>query len=477
MADVVALHAQDAPPHDLDAEQSVLSALLLAPDKYDDVVSYVGAYAFYADANKQIFEAIATLRESGRQVDTVTVAQELKAMGRLAQVGGTPYLGQIQDECPTVLHVVEHARIVREKWRLRRAREEAQRIAATIRTTVMRPEQVQEFLEANESIFAELAHEHSERHLIPIREVLADTYQILKATSEEGAALTGYPTLFTALDRAMSGLHPGDLYVIAGRPGMGKTAFGMNIIENLATQDYASGVFSLEMPAGQLVTRVLSVHSRIVLARFRAPSSLKNEWTKLINAMAVIDKFPIWIDDTAGITIPEIAARVRKLKSDIRQGRTQIQNKGLVAVMVDYMQLVSVRAHTVHNREQEVAYVSRELKLLAKREGVAVLGLSQLNRASTQRREGARRPQLEDLRESGAIEQDADAVLFVHRPEVYNADDPEVRGIAEIIIGKQRNGPTGTHRLLFTPELVSFRNLEYDDNDEYDGFQDDMGVT
>jgi replicative DNA helicase len=443
------------------------------PECYDDVIQISRPEMFYADANKRIFEAIVELQETGKPFDIVTVAQTLHGHGRLAQVGGTPYLGQIIDSVPHVANVSEYAVIVREKWRLRQAMARAQTIVATIRTGAVATTDVQALLEEAETSFTEIAHQQQSRFLVPLRDALDAAYKDLHAMAQRGATITGTPIQIKVLDEAMSGLHAGDLYVVAGRPGSGKTAFAMGIAENVAKQDEGVAVFSLEMPQSQLVSRMLSAHTRIPLSTFRQPHAIKNHWPALATAVGTMEKYPLWIDDTGGISISEIAARVRKLKSDITNNRIgNVVCRGLKVVVVDYLQLVTAQRGKGQNREQEVALVSRSLKLLAKREDVAVIALSQLNRSSESRKGSDKRPQLSDLRESGAIEQDADAVLFVYRPSMY-VEDPAFEGWAEIIIGKQRNGPTGTHKLAFTKECTRFDSLEKNNEfNEYDGFQD-----
>jgi replicative DNA helicase len=472
MADVVPIRQTAAPICDLDAEAAMLSAMFVDPARYDDVISICGPEQCYADANKRIFEAIVELREADKPIDIVTVAQSLHASGRLAQVGGTPYLGQIVDSVPHVANVAEYAVIVREKWRLRQAMARAQTIIGTIRGGTVPNDEVQTLLEEAEQWFAEIAHQRQDKFLVPLKDSLAEALKSLQDMSKRGATITGTPMLLKPLDEAMSGLHDGDLIIVAGRPGSGKTSLAMGIGENVAKQGHGVAVFSLEMPAIQLVTRMLASHTRIELSTFRKPNEVGNHWPAITSAIATMEKLPLWIDDTGGITISEIRARVRKLKVDIANKRIgTVTCTGLKVVIVDYLQLVQAQRGKGQNREQEVALVSRSLKLLAKQENVAVIALSQLNRSSESRKGSDKRPQLSDLRESGAIEQDADAVLFVFRPSMY-AEDPELEGWAEIIIGKQRNGPVGTHKLAFAKECVRFDLLERNQFDEYDGFQD-----
>ena len=468
MAEVARLQSPIA--FDLDGEGAVISACLLAAEKYDEVIEFVNAEMFYSDANRRIFEVIASLREAGKPIDIVLVARALQDAGRLQQVGGTPYLADIQDKIPHIANVGEYAAIIKEKWRLRQAMARAQTIVATIRTGQVPNGDVQALLEEAELAFSELAHQQQTKHLVLLKESLADTLQTLQAMSQRGAAITGTPMNIKVLDEAMSGLHEGDLYIVAGRPGSGKTSFAMGIGENIATQGHGVAVFSLEMPQAQLVSRMLSSHTRIELNTFRQPNQIKNHWPAITNAIATMEKLPLWIDDTGGISISELRARVRRLKADIANNRyPNIGCTGLKVVIVDYLQLVQAQRGSGQNREQEVALVSRMLKLLAKQEKIAVVALSQLNRSSENRKGSDKRPQLSDLRESGAIEQDADAVIFIFRPSMY-ADDPALDGWAEAIIGKQRNGPIGIHKLAFAKECVRFDNLSDRSFDEFDAW-------
>ena len=457
---------------DLDAEQAVLSAIMNAPERYDEVVETCGPPMMYSDANRRIFDAIVELREASRDVDILTVAHQLQASGRLEQAGGTPYLSVLVG-APYVLHVQEHAKIVRERWRLRCALKKAEVLAARIKASPIPDDEVQALLEETELAFGEIAHQQQTKFLIPIRDSLRETYAALQAMSERGDTITGIPTGYNEIDVKTSGLHKGDLYIVAGRPGSGKTAYAMNIVVNVAEQMKGAAVFSLEMPDTQLVTRILSAETRIPLQVFRTPNQIGNHWDKIATSLGELEKLPVWIDDTGGITIPEIRARVRKLKADIAAKRAQCDAcEELVIVVVDYIQLVEPpRGGRETNREQQVSHTSRQLKLLAKQEQVAVIALSQLNRAVESRKGTDKRPQLSDLRESGAIEQDADTVMFVYRPEMY-AEDPDLEGVAEIILGKQRNGPCGIHKLAFAKECVRFDRLARTEFDEYDMFQD-----
>jgi replicative DNA helicase len=299
----------------------MLSAILNDQTKYDDVISVAHPEMCYSDANRRVFDAIAELREAGKPLDVVTVAHTLNAAGRLAQIGGTQYLAQLIDAVPHVANVVEYATIVREQWRLRQAMARAQVVIATIRAGKIASDDVQAVLEEAETAFGLIAHQQQSKFLVPIKESLDEACQALRLMIERGETITGTPILFKPLDEAMSGLHEGDLYIVAGRPGMGKTAFAMGIGENVAKQDEGVAVFSLEMPDSQLVTRMLASHTRIDVTTFRKPRELADKWAEIVVALGEMEKLPIWIDDTGGISISEIRARVRKLKSDIAHNR------------------------------------------------------------------------------------------------------------------------------------------------------------
>ncbi len=453
--------------YDLDAEGIVLSSSLVVSSAFDEVISMLEPEHFYSESNRSIYRALGELHATGSPIDPVTVARHLHSSGRLAQIGGTAYIAQLTESTPYVAHVADHARIVLARWRLRQALATAQQLAAMIRTAPIADDEVQALLEQAERGFAEIAHQASDEHLIAMSEALARTQAWLDEMSRSGSEITGTPMRLRPLDRAMSGLHPGDLYIVAGRPGTGKTSLALGIAESIAEQGEGVAVFSLEMPTTQLAMRQLSSRTRIPLTTFRRPARIGKHWPQILTAISEIERLPMWIDDSVGISVPEIRARVRKLKADIKAGRCGLAAcRRLRLVVIDYLQLVYGKAQS---REQEVALVSRSLKELAKQEDVIVMALSQLSRASEARRGSDRRPKLSDLRESGAIEQDADAVLFVYRPEMDQQDPDALQaGVAEIIIGKQRNGPTGIHRLAFSGEIVRFAELEPGEHDEYD---------
>ncbi|HVW24027.1 MAG TPA: replicative DNA helicase [Polyangiaceae bacterium] len=475
------------PPHDLDAEAAVLSAILLSTEAFDDVSDLLQPEHFYSEANRRIFESIVDLQSNGRPVDVVTVATWLRDHERLQQVGGTPYLAQLTDSIPAVAHVAAHARVVREKWRVRKLIATCQRFAAEGYSGYG---EVQEFIDQAEQAIFDIARVPENTAVRPVREAIHGAFDILVAASKRGEGITGVPTGFDRLDRKCAGLHKGDLYIVAGRPGMGKTAFVLNIAVNVASPrrvkssvndplgsaeieqpGWGVGFFSLEMPREQLASRLLAVEARVDVSRLRSGSIKPDDWNKLTDAAARVGRLPIWLDDTPAIGLLDLRAKIRRLKAEIGRKMTDgpdAQDLGLV--VIDYLQLMQGRKDAA-SREQEISELSRGLKQLAKEMGVPVMALSQLNRSVETRTTKDKRPQLSDLRESGAIEQDADTIIFIYRDEYYFQESPD-RGVAEIIIAKQRNGPTGTVKVRFTPEYTRFDNLASEDYefDEFDEF-------
>lgn len=468
-----------APPSDLDAEGAVLSAVLLSREALDLVQEILQPEHFYSDANRRIYEAVTELDRAQRSVDVVSVAGWLRDKDRLQQVGGTPYLAQLTDATPAVANVETHARVVREKWRVRRLIAACQRLAAE---GYGDHGEVQAFVDRAEQAVFDIARQPETSTIVPLRDAVVEAFKILNDATRRGEGITGIATGFSQLDRMMAGLHPGDLYVVAGRPGMGKTSFVLNLAVNVARlrevapenpddyqapsaaePGYGVAFFSLEMPKEQLAARVLASEARVSMSDLRRGHIARGDWSKLTEAAARLGVMPMWLDDTPAIGLLELRAKVRRLKAEIArgtsEGRPGARELGLVAI--DYLQLMQGR-RDAGSREQEISELSRGLKQLAKELSVPVVALSQLNRAVETRNTKDKRPQLSDLRESGAIEQDADAILFIYRDEYYY-EDSEDRGLAEIIVAKQRNGPTGSAKLRFTAASTRFDNLEHDD--------------
>ena len=466
------------PPHDLDAEAAVLSSILLSEDAFDRVQEGLAAEHFYSDANRRVFEAVLELQVAGRPIDVVSVAGWLKDRNLINQVGGSPYLAQLVDATPAVAHIEEHARLIREKWRLRKLIAACHQYAAEGYGDCG---EVQGFIDQAEQAVFEIARLPEGSSIVPVRDAIHDAFQILAEAAKRGGGITGIGTGFTELDRKCSGLHSGDLYIVAGRPGMGKTAFVLNLATNVAmASEDASGeenleatghgvaFFSLEMPREQLASRLLAGEARVDVSRIRSGDLRAEDWNKLTDAAARLGRLPLWLDDTPALTLLDLRAKIRRLQAELKRQPSGPKKLGLVAV--DYLQLMQGR-RSAGSREQEISELSRGLKQLAKEMEVPVLALSQLNRSVETRATKDKRPQLSDLRESGAIEQDADTIMFIYRDDYYFKDSAE-RGVAEIIIAKQRNGPTGKIMTKFTPEFTRFDNLSSDDYDfgEFDEF-------
>lgn len=474
------------PPSDLDAEAAVLSSILLDASAFDTVQDQLRPDHFYADANRRIYEAAFELSSSGRPVDVVSVAGFLRDRNRLDQIGGTPYLAQLADATPAVAHVGAHAQVVREKWRLRQLIAICQRYAAEGYAV---PPDVQKFIDQAEQAIFDIARTAEGSSVEPIRDAVVRAFKILEEAERRGGGVTGIPTGFTRLDRQCSGMHSGDLYIVAGRPGMGKTSFVLNVALNVASarvapstgndeyfqapaEEAGYGVLfcSLEMPKEQLAARLLASEARVDMSNIRSGSMSREDWSKLTEAASRLARLPLWLDDAPALTLMDLRAKVRRLQAEIARGDGPNRLGRLGLVVVDYLQLMQGR-RDAGSREQEISELSRGLKQLAKEMRVPVLALSQLNRAVETRTSKDKRPQLSDLRESGAIEQDADTILFIYRDDYYFKDS-ESKGVAEIIVAKQRNGPTGSVMTRFTAAYTRFDNLEAEELgvDQFDDF-------
>jgi replicative DNA helicase len=469
------------PPHDLDAEAAVLSAILLSGDAFDEVQEIITPDHFYSDANRRVFEAMLDLGRANQPIDLVNVASWLRSRERLEQVGGTPYLAELTDATPAVANVATHALTVREAARLRQLIGTCQRFAAEGYGDCA---DVQEFIDRAEQAVFDIARVAKANAVRPLRDAIHGAFEILSAAAKRGDAITGLPTGFVELDKRCAGLHPGDLYIIAGRPGMGKTSFVLNLAVNVAqprrvildgteVEQLGNGVafFSLEMPREQLAARILSSEGRVDVSKFRSGQIRGEDWNKLTEAAAMLGRIPLWLDDTPAISLLDLRAKIRRLQAEIARTTSdgpRAEKLGLV--VIDYLQLMSGR-RDAGSREQEISEISRGLKQLAKEMRLSVIALSQLNRSVETRTSKDKRPQLSDLRESGAIEQDADCIMFIYRDEYYFEDSPD-QGIAEVIVAKQRNGPTGKVRVRFESAYTRFDNLAPDDYeiDKYDDF-------
>lgn len=465
------------PPFDLEAEAIVLSELLVNPEtSFDRVASIISEDKFWSNANRYIFRGIKHLQDQHQLVDIPTVAGVLKEKGWLDKVGGTPYLTQIGQATPAAgPYLEQHAERVRELWRRRMVIARAQQIVAEGYGDVG---DGQEWVEKVENDFSVLAHEYSEHRALPVGEVAGDQLVRLFEAQSRGESISGLETGFAKLDHLISGLHAGDLYVIAARPGMGKTAMLTSILMNIARpQQVAVMMFSLEQPKEQIGMRILCGEANASFSRVRQNHFHEDDYTKLEKAVLSLKEVPLYIDDKPAITLMEIRAQTRKLQRQIQNGTAPVNAQRLGAIGVDYMQLMKAeREIRIRNsREQEVSSFSQGLKNLAKELGIPVLALSQLNRAVEKRDEKI--PNLSDLRESGAIEQDADCIMFLYRKGYYEKTRTDNR--CDVIVAKQRNGPTDTIQVAFEPETTQFRSLtdaediqsyDFDDSENQDGF-------
>jgi replicative DNA helicase len=435
------------PPHSLEAEQSVLGGLLLSSDGWDSVAEEVAAVDFYRPAHRAIYREIALLADAAEPIDVITVADRLEAKGQLEVAGGLAYLAELAEKTPSASNIRAYAQVVRERASLRKLIEAAQGIAESGfnpegRTSL-------ELIDEAERLIMQISEQGPKAGgPIDVNPLLQKALGRIEELFNSGGDITGLTTGFKDLDNMTSGLQPADLVIVAGRPSMGKTSFAMNLVENaiLAT-DKPVLVFSMEMPAEQLIVRMLSSIGRINQTRIRNGKLEQEDWPKLTAAVNKLKDVPLYIDDTPALTPTEIRSRVRKI---VRETKGE-----LGMIMVDYLQLMQV-AGASEGRTAEISEISRNLKAIAKEFNVPMVALSQLNRSLEQRPN--KRPVNSDLRESGAIEQDADVIMFIYRDEVYNEESPD-KGVAEIIIGKQRNGPIGTCRLAFIGQYTRFENL------------------
>jgi replicative DNA helicase len=452
MPNDTALDALKVPPHSLEAEQSVLGGLLLDNAAIDKIGDLLFAADFYNDAHRSIFEAITGLIADNKPADVVTVAEVLGSLKKLDYVGGMAYLGALVENVPTAANIRRYAEIVRERAILRRLAAAGGEIADTAYNPLGRS--VREILDQAETRVFEIA-EHGARgqqgfqELRPLLTQVVERIELLFAR-DNPSDVTGVATGFTDLDRLTSGLQEGDLIVIAGRPSMGKTAFALNIAEHIALSTKLKlpvALFSMEMGATQLAMRLIGSVGHLDQHKIRTGQLSPEDWERLSEALGRLSDAAIHVDETPALNALELRARARRLAR-------QYGGK-LGAIIVDYLQLMQAVAQG-ENRATEISEISRSLKALAKELKVPVLALSQLNRSLEQRPN--KRPIMSDLRESGAIEQDADVILFIYRDEVYN-EDTQDKGVAEIIVGKQRNGPIGTVRLAFLGQYTRFENL------------------
>jgi len=445
------LLAQRLPPQNLEAEASVLGAVLLENEALNRVLEILKEDDFYRNAHRRIFSAILHLYEHSDPVDLITLSEVLKTRGELDDVGGVEYLNSLVNAVPTAANISYYAKIIKEKAILRKLINRATEIVSQ---SYSNSGDVDEFIDQAERTIFEISEDRVRPSFYPIKDLIKSSFKTIERLYEKRQLITGVPTGFQRLDELTSGLQPSDLIIIAGRPSMGKTALALNIAQNASVQAaIPAAIFSLEMSKEQLALRMLCSEAKVDAHRLRGGFLSEADWPKLTRAAGSLSEAPLFIDDTPGLSALEMRAKTRRLKIE--------HNLGLV--IVDYLQLMRGRARA-DSREQEISDISRSLKALAKELSIPVIALSQLNRRVEER--GDKRPQLSDLRESGAIEQDADVILFLYREEVYNKSE-ENRGKAEIIIGKQRNGPTDKVDLAFLDKYTRFENLSGLKEDSY----------
>ena len=435
------------PPNDLGAEASVLGGVLLSNDALDVVVELLTPDDFYSEANRHIYQAMIELARDGQPVDLVTLRARLESAGKLGATGGDDYLFSLTNTIPAVANIEAHARIVREKAVVRGMITACHEITSQGYADYGSLDQ---FLDQAEKSVFDVSKERIRHPYEHVGNVVTRAFEQITAAAERKEHVTGLATGFTELDRKTAGMHPGDLIIVAGRPSMGKTALALNVAVNAARsrEGIKVAIFSLEMPKEQLASRMLCSEARVDASLVRTGRLHRDDWPLLVRAAGEISELPLWIDDTPGLSMMELRAKARRLKVE----------KELDLVIVDYLQLMRSGSRS-ESREQEISEISRSLKALAKELSLPVMALSQLNRGVETRGTKDKRPQLSDLRESGAIEQDADTIIFVYRDEVYDRESKD-KGIAELIVGKQRQGPTGTVRCSFSHKHTRFDNLQ-----------------
>jgi replicative DNA helicase len=433
------------PPHSIDAEMAVIGAVLIDNAALSVITETLTEEAFYKKAHRDIFKAMLNVSEKGEAIDVITLAEELRRLGTYHSIGGPTYLTKIMDSVHTAANAEHYARAVFDKYLLRRL----VTISGEITTqALLGATDAREVLDEAERLIFEVSERGIRKTFEPIGRIIKERFENLEQLYENKQPVSGLATPFDELDSYTSGFQNSELVIVAGRPSMGKTSFALNVAQHLGIKEKIPvGIFSLEMSSEQLVMRLLCAEARIDSHRLRMGYIKSSEFAELAIVAGYLSEAPIYIDDSPSVTMMELRAKSRRLKSEVNVG----------AIFVDYLQLVS-STDRFENRQQQISAISRNLKSLAKELEIPVVVLSQLSRA-VESRGGDRRPLLSDLRESGAIEQDADTVLMLFRPEFYEGEDSENAGIAEVIIAKQRNGPTGTVKLAFMKEYTRFERL------------------
>ena len=434
-------------PANVEAERSILGAILLDNFSYNQAAEHLKPEDFSLDSHRRIYTRMVDLAESSRPIDMITLVEELDRRKELEAIGDVGYVSGLLDGVPDRPSIEHYIKIVRDKALLRGLIHVAN---SAIARASEQSDLAEEVLNDAEAALMQLSEKRIGRGFMGVQEIVKESFGSVDALLQRGQRITGLATHYTDLDEMTSGFQRADLIIIAGRPSMGKTAFAMNIAENAAIEDQkVVGMFSLEMSREALLLRLLCSRARVDSHKMRTGSLWRDDMTKVVRAMDELAHAPIFIDDTPGIVLSEMRAKARRLKQS--QGKLDL-------LIVDYLQLMSGGGKRFENRTQEVSAISRGLKGLAKELSVPVIALSQLSRAP-ESRGGDHRPQLADLRESGSIEQDADVVAFIFREEVYKQDDPDLQGKAELIIAKQRNGPTGKVKLAFIKNSTRFESL------------------
>ena len=447
MPETAAPASQRTLPHNLEAERSVLGAVLIDNGMFNVVAAMMNSNAFFRDAHRRIFDRMVALSERSQPIDLVTLKEELERTGDLEEVGGPAYIASLTDGVPRSTNVEYYAQIVKEKATLRNLIFSANRILGSAYEADQEADLILD--EAESAIFA-VAEDRIKAGFIPMRDLVRENFPRIEKLFEHKTYITGVATGFTDIDQKTRGLQPGDLVIVAARPSMGKTSLVLNICQHVATHGGVAGFFSLEMSKEQLFMRMLASEAKIDTYRLLSGQIGQREYGQITHALETLSEAQMFIDDTAGISVLEMRAKARRLKAE----------HGLSVLAVDYVQLMSGKGR-FENRTLELASISRSLKGLAKELSVPIILLSQLSRAPEARSD--KRPMLSDLRESGALEQDADVVVLIFREDMYKQDDQpsETDGVAELIVAKQRNGPTGTVKLAFLREQTRFANLAH----------------
>ena len=433
------------PPHDIDAEQAVIGSMLTDKDAVIDAVEKLKSDDFYRQDNKLIYEAAMNLYNRAEPIDIITVKAELISMGKFEVVGGLEYLAMLPDKVPTTANVDQYITIVEEKSILRNLIKTANEL---IDLGYAETEEVESIVDQAEKKIFDIMQNRNQKGFTALKDILVESFAEIEKLYNQKEPITGVPTGFSDLDYKTAGLHNSDLVLVAARPAMGKSAFALNIATNAAVKSKVPvAIFNLEMSKSQLVSRILCSEAMVDSNKVRTGKIEEDDWVKLATALGPLSEAPIYIDDTPGITVAEIRAKCRKLKIE----------KGIGLIVIDYLQLIQGNSKRNSSREQEISEISRSLKILAKELDVPVIALSQLSRAAEQRAD--HRPMLSDLRESGAIEQDADIVMFLYRDDYYN-EDTEKKNIAEVILAKHRGGSTRTVELLWLGNYTKFVNID-----------------